>query len=211
MKMNSKIDPYSILGVARDADEAEVRRAFRRKAKNAHPDAGGKREDFERINWAMRLLTDRGQRDYFDRTGTEKSRPPPARAMAMEILSGKLRQIIAQYGDRVTSIDVIGQLRSEVETARLATQRDRAVSERDLARAEKAAARLKGKNGAPSMFLPALNELMRDVRRKIEGIGETERVLAAAEEILDGQSFEVEPAEASPEQGFSRYIMFNAY
>ena len=31
-------DPYEVLGVARDADEAEIKKAFRRLARTLHPD-----------------------------------------------------------------------------------------------------------------------------------------------------------------------------
>ncbi len=40
------IDPYELLGVARDADEAAIKAAYRKVAKTAHPDAGGDAEAF---------------------------------------------------------------------------------------------------------------------------------------------------------------------
>jgi curved DNA-binding protein CbpA len=39
-------DLYAALGVARDADRADIRRAYRDKARSAHPDAGGSPEEF---------------------------------------------------------------------------------------------------------------------------------------------------------------------
>lgn len=35
------IDLYAELGVAREANAVDIRRAYRRRAKHAHPDAGG--------------------------------------------------------------------------------------------------------------------------------------------------------------------------
>ncbi|MFC7155768.1 J domain-containing protein [Halomarina halobia] len=52
-----RLDPataaaYRVLGVSPDADEAAVRRAYRERAKETHPDAGGSREAFKRVRWA---------------------------------------------------------------------------------------------------------------------------------------------------------------
>jgi len=47
-----------VLGVDPDADEEEIRRAYRERVKETHPDAGGSRESFERVQWAYERLTD---------------------------------------------------------------------------------------------------------------------------------------------------------
>ena len=50
-------DPYKILGVSRDADDDQIRRAYRRLAKQEHPDAHGGDEDyFCRLNDAYEQL-----------------------------------------------------------------------------------------------------------------------------------------------------------
>lgn len=45
-------DAYLILGVSRDATENEIRRAWRQKARAAHPDVGGTTEEMLRLNEA---------------------------------------------------------------------------------------------------------------------------------------------------------------
>ena len=62
-------DPYDILGVDRDADEAAIRTAFRRLAKGAHPDSGGDTEAFVLVRKAQDLLLDPLRRKVFDATG----------------------------------------------------------------------------------------------------------------------------------------------
>ncbi len=64
-------DPYKILGVARDADAAALRTAYRKLAKTHHPDLnpGDKaaEERFKAISVAYNFLSDAEQRAKFDR------------------------------------------------------------------------------------------------------------------------------------------------
>lgn len=64
-------DPYSILGVKRDASDAEIQKAFRRAAKKSHPDlfpGDKKAEDrFKELNAANDIIGDPAKRARFDR------------------------------------------------------------------------------------------------------------------------------------------------
>ena len=64
-------DPYQILGVPRAASEAELRTAYRKLAKQFHPDLNPGKPDaaerFKRINAAWDLLSDKDKRARFDR------------------------------------------------------------------------------------------------------------------------------------------------
>lgn len=81
-------DPYSILGVKRDASDGEIQKAFRRLAKKTHPDLfpGDKRaeERFKELTAANNIIGDAAQRARFDRGeidagGTEVRHNPFAR------------------------------------------------------------------------------------------------------------------------------------
>lgn len=62
-------DPYDILGVARDAGEEQIKAAYRKRAKAAHPDSGGDTETFSQLQKAYELLLDPVRRKVFDDTG----------------------------------------------------------------------------------------------------------------------------------------------
>ncbi|MDE1993290.1 MAG: J domain-containing protein, partial [Rhizobiaceae bacterium] len=62
-------DPYEILGIGRDASEEQIKAAYRKKAKTAHPDSGGDVEAFGRLQKAYELLLDPVRRKVFDDTG----------------------------------------------------------------------------------------------------------------------------------------------
>ncbi len=66
-----KRDYYVVLGVSRDASEAEIKRAFRELARKHHPDVNpaDSGEAFREINEAYAVLSDREARARYDRWG----------------------------------------------------------------------------------------------------------------------------------------------
>ncbi len=59
---------YEVLGIAEAASEDEIRQAYRRLVKSAHPDAAGDPEQFRRITEASDVLSDPLRRAAYDRT-----------------------------------------------------------------------------------------------------------------------------------------------
>src|SRR4051794_37179483 len=68
-------DPYEILGVGRDADETQIKKAFRRLARELHPDVNAHdpqaEEKFKEAAEAYEILSDPDRRATFDRYGHE--------------------------------------------------------------------------------------------------------------------------------------------
>ncbi len=64
-------DLYSELGVARDASEADIKKAYRKLAKELHPDRNKDNpkatERFSKVTRAYDLLTDKDKRAQYDR------------------------------------------------------------------------------------------------------------------------------------------------
>lgn len=64
-------DPYTVLGVKKDASQGEIQKAYRRLAKKLHPDLnpGNKKaeEEFKEVSAAYDLLGDADKRARFDR------------------------------------------------------------------------------------------------------------------------------------------------
>ena len=70
-------DYYKILGVERKASEDEIRKAYRKLAKQHHPDYNPNNKQaedrFKEINEAYEVLSDSKKRSHYDRLGSEYS------------------------------------------------------------------------------------------------------------------------------------------
>src|SRR6202050_3452195 len=75
MSATTPRDPYDVLGVSRDAGEQEVKKAFRKLARELHPDVNAHdpqaEEKFREAAEANEILSDPERRATYDRYGHE--------------------------------------------------------------------------------------------------------------------------------------------
>lgn len=62
---------YETLGVPINATEAEIRKAYKKLARENHPDRGGDTEKFKEISLAYEVIGDKDKRELYDRYGLE--------------------------------------------------------------------------------------------------------------------------------------------
>jgi molecular chaperone DnaJ len=66
--MNKK-DYYEILGVTREATQEEIKKSYRKKAMQHHPDKGGDQDVFKEIAEAYEVLSNEDKKSRYDRYG----------------------------------------------------------------------------------------------------------------------------------------------
>lgn len=91
-KQASAKDYYKVLGVARDADAATIKKAYRKLAKEHHPDKGGTAEKMAALNEAFDVLNDEEKRSQFDQ-GIDPNDP-----MAQQQAQGGGNPFVFQQG-----------------------------------------------------------------------------------------------------------------
>lgn len=94
--MDKPKDFYRVLGVERNASTAAIRRAFRRLAKQYHPDSspGESVEAFRQIQQAYETLTDAERRQRYDETLGQSRFEPLAWSFVRSPAAGDLRRPI---------------------------------------------------------------------------------------------------------------------
>ena len=71
-------NPYDTLGVAKNASADEIKKAYRKLARESHPDAsGGDEARFKEIQGAYDVLSDPEKRKAYDTFGSTNGRPGP--------------------------------------------------------------------------------------------------------------------------------------
>jgi hypothetical protein len=86
----AEVDFYALLGLAPNATDDDIARAFRRLAKQYHPDAGAPTSDAERykdITAAYTVLSDPSVRRDYDRVRLEVSQPAPVRTPSPHLVT----------------------------------------------------------------------------------------------------------------------------
>ena len=68
------VDYYQILGVSRDAEKSDIKKAYRKLARKYHPDVNQEadaEEKFKEVNEAYEVLKDQDKRQAYDRFGAD--------------------------------------------------------------------------------------------------------------------------------------------
>lgn len=118
-------DPYRVLGVGRGASAAEISRAYRKQAKEHHPDLHqGKGEvernaheaQFRRAAWANEILSDGVEREYFDRHGhSRRDGAGGPKSAAERMVVDLFTQGLDPLNEDVERTDYVAKVRMQLE------------------------------------------------------------------------------------------------
>lgn len=193
---------YDELGVDRGADAEQIKAAYRRRARETHPDTGGKREDFQRVQAAYDVLGDEKKRAYYDATGSAGAHPGDAPTSA-EMLLQAFAEILAYPQPRgFVDSNPLVRTRTVLEAMAHAIRDDVVKMTREESRLKKMLARLHRRGHDEPLLEGLIESKMVPVTAGISrGKLFCERI-AGALALLAGYTFKSDGGEA-PELVFS--------
>lgn len=183
------MDHYETLGVGKDADPGAIKKAFKRAAREAHPDRGGDHQQMVAVNRAYQTLSDAKKRADYDATGEDaKDGILPDEMRAMTILWAMLAQAI----DQVESGDWVGGLRLSLAQNIVTVRTKVTRMENQVARYERQMKQVKRKTEGPNLLVRVWEQRIHDIPLQIEECNEELRIAELALTMLKEYETEFE-------------------
>jgi curved DNA-binding protein CbpA len=201
-----KFDPYEELGLEPGATPEEIDKAFRARAKETHPDAGGDPAEFQRAKRAVALLRNPKKRKHYDDTGdTDDEKPeqhPDFYALTyIGAMIGKLCEMenLGQILHLNLAEQLVNGAREDMSHLDSLIGKHR----QGIARAEKLLGRFKRKTEGLNLIEEAVKNRIRNYHEQIADAEKAKTKMARAIEIL--KEFTFDPAE-DPNKAIFRHF-----
>lgn len=184
---------YDTLGVPPDATPEEIKAAYKRKAKETHPDAGGDAAKFQQVTLAHRILSDSEKRAKYDETGSADEDVDTIDTAALAIIGGLVEELTQQIvtRDDLQFVDLAKQLRGRVKAQEAQANENLAQARKFEKKAVALRKRFKAKKG-PDYIGNMLDGKVAACRGAIRSGEDHLARLKRAAEILDDVDYQVD-------------------
>jgi curved DNA-binding protein CbpA len=188
-------DLYETLGVEKDATPADIKKAYRRKSKDAHPDAGGSEAAFHSVALAHRILSDEQRREKYDRTGSLDEAVDNRDARAASILQSLVQAFLDDEAAKTRDLvaEMKKQIVADIKQASQSIEQAKAF----IARSKDLRGRFKTKKGAPIIGHMIDNKIA-EAERVMVNLTEQIDIRNRAAAMLDDHEFKPEPKPQDP-------------
>jgi curved DNA-binding protein CbpA len=191
------MNPYDVLGVGKAAAAPEIKMAYRRRSKAAHPDAGGTREAFDQLQLAYDVLRDPEARRRYDETGEVRPQAADnAHVAGLSALSAVFDQVIAETmkaGEDFTTVDLVARMRGKLEDA-IAKRAETAMAmAQDRSRWQEMRDRFTSVEDRPTRLAAIVDKKLADIDRVKQAVDAADAAARTAIEILDDHRYRFDP------------------
>ena len=107
---------YETLGIPKNSDVSGIKRAYRKKARETHPDTGGDHNKFVAVAVAYGILSDPDKRARYD--CGEDPEPPPTELMAQKLMVEVFHTVLRKAIGHIETVNIIDACKELVGRAR---------------------------------------------------------------------------------------------
>lgn len=158
-------DLYKVLGVGKFASKEEIKKAYKKLAKEHHPDTqNGDEEMFKKIVEAYNVLTDDEMRAIYDKTGQKEKMPDDEKVI--EFLRVTIIPSILN-SPNVYEKDVIKALTMYIQDNIDTHVEQIQYYEKEIVKLSGVVDRFVVKNGKPNVFREVIKEMIADKRNHV--------------------------------------------
>ena len=199
--MAKKNDLYDSLGVDKNSSADEIKKAYRKKASENHPDKGGDNEKMTEITKAYSVLGNEKKRERYDATGQEQEEPFDRRFQ--EFIQRFLLNLIETKN--VDSTDLIKELKKLADVNIQGTKNAKKECLARKKRFEKVLMRLEAKG---ENRIAGIIQMNVDNCKKEEGAYDDHlEFMGKVLECLDGYEYNYDTAKA--DENLGQFIAWN--
>lgn len=192
------MDPYATLGIEKNASPEDVKKAYRKKAMEAHPDRGGDDASMALVAKAWDVLGDPEKRKVYDETGNGDAFDLEAEAVGA--FTGLINSVLP-YGEKMLQA-AADKLRSEM--TQLEGQESQA--KRELRTCERAREKVrKKKTGGVDLVQRVIDDNIRQKRSFLEDVRRRKVLGERLQQMLEDYEADVPP----PASVFDTMVRFS--
>lgn len=188
--MNKK-SLYEILGISADAYTAQIKRAYHKQSKSAHPDTGGDAEKFKEINEAYKILSDSEKRKRYD-AGEKLEDLIKSGSTEQSGINGCLSMMFlhAVSSCEPSQHDVLHKMRSELASVILQANNHILGEKKKIKKFEEVISRFTSKN-KNQFFVELANHQIDGLQISISKAEAQKKIFEKAKQFLENFSYDL--------------------
>ena len=174
--------------VAVDAAQDAIKKAYRSKAKDLHPDTGGDPEEFHALTKAYDILRDDGSRARYDETGeVEEPEADNSQANAVHLINQFTLEVINRKD--AIHMDIVALISERIQDERAQANCQSTEARKTIDRLD----RFKGRVKSNGPIKATIQATISDLKRSLRVFVERAEVCGLALAILKNERLEPEP------------------
>lgn len=197
------VDIYATLGVPKDATKEQIKKAYRKRSLETHPDKHGgdkgKAEEFMALTRYYKILSDDEARKRYDAGEDPESIAKDGESIEEQAIKAVVQLFMAVIdGEDEKTTNVFKAMHQSIDAKTTQYMEERNRSEQRIKKAEEALARIICKPKAPNIFEASLNQQILMFKQNVANCERNIEIGKAAKKIIDNYAYRVDPKTEDP-------------